>query len=384
MLQAVGIVSEYNPFHNGHLYMLKQAKQATGADVTVAIMSGNWLQRGEPAAYDKWQRTKAALQGGVDLVIELPEFSAVQPSHLFSKGAVDLAAKVKCQWLAFGAEHPQMDYQVLTDHQPENPADFKKFDRPYASVFQDFLFNETGIRLNQPNDILGFGYAKANAEAGNPLALVPIQRMGSQHDATRISHASRIASATAIRQAVIEHDLAAADRVVPTGTTTMLKNDQMLTWQDFWPFLRFELVENPIEKLHQIYQMTEGIEYRLKRAAIKAESFTEFLHLVKTKRYTYTRIQRLCTYVLLHAASHDMLQTATYVRLLGFNTMGQRYLNQIKGHLDVPLITKVTDDVVADTIQMDFRGGMLTQMINGLSQDYYRHPIIVRNPIIVE
>lgn len=377
MLQAVGIVSEYNPFHNGHLYMLEQAKQATGADVTVAIMSGNWLQRGEPAAYDKWQRAHAALLGGVDLVIELPLFSAVQPSHLFSKGAVDLAAKMKCRWLAFGAEHPEMDYQKLIDHQPKNPADFKRFDRPYASVFQDYLFEKTGIRLNQPNDVLGFGYAKANVEAGRPLSLVPIKRKGSQHDATQIDDASPIASATAIRQGVLKHDLKAADRVVPKGTMGMLEHDRMLTWQDFWPFLRFELVESPIEKLHQIYQMTEGIEYRLKRAAIKAESFTEFLHLVKTKRYTYTRIQRLCTYVLLHAVPSDMLQAPGYVRLLGFNAVGQRYLNQIKGDLDVPLITKITDDVVADTIQMDFRGGMLTQMINGLSQDYYRHPIIL-------
>lgn len=377
MLQAVGIISEYNPFHNGHSYMLNQAKEVTGADVSVALMSGNWLQRGEPAAYDKWQRTKAALLGGVDLVIELPLFSAVQPSHLFAKGAVDLAAQMKCRWLAFGAEHPQMDYQQLIDHQPENPESFKKFDRPYASIFQDYLYDQTGIRLNQPNDILGFGYAKANFDAGKPLQLVPLQRVGSQHDDVQIDHQGAIASASAIRQAIHDDDSGDLERVVPESTLAMIHHDRMMTWDNFWPFLRFELVENPVEKLHQIYQMTEGIEYRLKRAAIKAESFAEFLHLVKTKRYTYTRIQRLCTYVLLHAVSNDMLQTDGYVRLLGFNSKGQHYLNQIKGDLAVPLITKVNDDVVADTIQMDFRGGMLTQMINGQSQDFYRHPIII-------
>lgn len=377
MLHAVGIVSEYNPFHNGHLYMLNQAKKATGADVTIAMMSGNWLQRGEPAAYDKWQRTKAALLGGIDLVIELPLFSAVQPSHLFAKGAVDLAAQLKCRWLAFGAEHPQMDYQQLIDHQPEDPESFKKFDRPYASIFQDFLYDQTGIRLNQPNDILGFGYAKANYEAGKPLRLLPLQRIGSQHDDVQIGCQGAIASASAIRHAIRNDNSDDLKRVVPGSTLDMIQRDRMMTWDDFWPFLRFELVESSIERLHQIYQMTEGIEYRLKRAAIKAETFADFLHLVKTKRYTYTRIQRLCTYVLLHALSDDMLQTAGYVRLLGFNSNGQRYLNQIKGDLTVPLITKINDDVVADMIQMDFRGGMLIQMVNGESQDFYRHPIII-------
>ncbi len=153
MLRAVGIVSEYNPFHNGHRYMLSQAKQTTGADVSVAIMSGNWLQRGEPAAFDKWQRTRMALLGGVDLVVELPLFSAVQPSHLFSKGAVDLASHLKCDWLAFGAEHPSMDYQnsLITNRRIRRA--LSVLIRPYASIFQDYLFQRTGIRLNQPNDI---------------------------------------------------------------------------------------------------------------------------------------------------------------------------------------------------------------------------------------
>lgn len=377
MLQAVGIVSEYNPFHNGHLYMLNQAKKETSADVSVAIMSGNWLQRGEPAAFDKWQRTRSALLNGVDLVVELPLFSAVQPSHLFSKSAVGLAIQMRCKWLAFGAEHPDMNYQRLIDNQPEDKNNFKRFDKPYASIFQDYLFSKTGIRLNQPNDVLGFGYAKANFEAGSPLDLVPLQRIGSEHDDTQIELSASIASATAIRKAIRDHQGASIQKVAPRPTLEMIRNNQMMDWNDFWPFLRFELVENPVDKLHEIYQMTEGIEYRLKRAAIKANSFKEFLHLVKTKRYTYARIQRLCVYVLLHAAARDMLQTSGYIRLLGFNSTGQKYLNQIKGDLEWPLITKINDDVVADFIQMDFRGGMLTQMINGASQDFYRHPIII-------
>lgn len=377
MLQAVGIVSEYNPFHNGHLYLLNQAKQVTGADVSIAIMSGNWLQRGEPAAFDKWQRTRAALLSGVDLVVELPVVAAIQPSHIFSAGAVNLAATLGCQWLAFGAETPDMDYQRLISNQPQKDPSFKQFNRPYASIFQDYLFKKTGIRLNQPNDILAFGYANANDEAGSPLKLVPIKRVGSPHDDPEIKADSAFASASAIRRAIANHSLQTVQEVVPEPSMAMIKQQPMLTWDDFWPWLRFELVENPVNQLHSIYQMSEGIEFRLKRAAIKAESFTEFLHLVKTKRYTYTRIQRLCTYVLLHASSHDMRQSVGDVRVLGFNAKGRAYLSQVKHDLTLPLITKVNDQTVTDDIQMDFRSGMLIQMITGVSQDFYRHPIII-------
>lgn len=106
-LQAVGIIAEYNPFHNGHAYQVAQARKMTGADVVVAAMSGNWVQRGEPALMDKWQRAQAAIAGGVDLVVELPTASAVQPAHLFASGGVSLLAAMGCRWLVFGSEHPE-------------------------------------------------------------------------------------------------------------------------------------------------------------------------------------------------------------------------------------------------------------------------------------
>lgn len=379
MLSAVGIVSEYNPFHNGHLYQLQRAKQITGADIVVAVMSGNWLQRGEPAIYDKWERTRAAINNGVDIVIELPFFSAVQPSHIFSTGAVRLITAMNCRWLAFGAENPNIDYLKLIKNQPERDASFRQFDRPYASIFQDYLKKKTGIQLNQPNDILAFGYSNANFNLGSPLNLVPIQRIGSDHNQDKLSPSGLIASASAIRNAIHSDLVSEVNKFVPRSTFSMIQGQRPITWNDFWPLLRFELVEAPISQLHQIYQMTEGIEYRLKRCAIKADTFKTFLHLVKTKRYTYTRIQRLCTYVLLHATEAQMLNQPNYLRLLGFSKNGQVYLNQIKNKLKLPLITKINEEVVKNWLQMDFGAGMLFQMINNKSQDYYRHPLIIGN-----
>ncbi len=377
MLRALGIISEYDPFHNGHAYLLKSALRQTGADVSVAVMSGNWVQRGEPALFDKWSRSEAAIKGGINLVVELPFFSAVQPSHLFSQGAVRLVAGLKCHWLCFGAENPQFDYQKLIANQPNKSSEFKRFDQPYASIFQDYLKRRTGISLNQPNDILAFGYANANNNIGSPLELVPIKRVGQDHNDSSLDLNSNIASGGTIRSAIIKKDLLDVKKLVPQTSVKMIEEADQFTWHYFWPLLRYELIETPISELHRIYQMTEGIEYRLKKAAENAATFSDFLHLVKTKRYTFTRIQRLCCYVLVHAYEDDMQVLPSYVRVLAFDNLGQMYLNQVKGSLDFPLVTKVTDEIAKKELKLDVKAGMLFQMVNNQSQDFYKHPLIL-------
>lgn len=376
-MKAVAIVAEYNPFHNGHLYQLTQAKQQTQADVVIALMSGNWMQRGEPAIFDKWQRARAALNHGIDLVVELPFATAVQPANLFAMGAVCLASELNASYLSFGAENPTMDYQTLIDHQPDATV-FRRFDQTYATLYQQFLNESTGIKLNQPNDILAYSYANANHQLGNPIQLVPIQRLGSQHNDQDLNINRQISSATAIRKTIIKQQLQLLDLTVPKATLELIKDNQPLNWTQFWPLLRYELVETPINELHQIYQMTEGIEYRLKKAAEKATSFDEFVHLVKTKRYTYARIRRLCVYVLTHAYDTEVKKATDYARILGFTATGQRYLNQLKKEIAIPMITKMTDDLSRGMMALDYRAGMLIQLINNQPQDFYQRPIMIK------
>lgn len=376
-MKAVAIVAEYNPFHNGHLYQLTQAKQQTQADVVIALMSGNWMQRGEPAIFDKWQRARAALNHGIDLVVELPFATAVQPANLFAMGAVRLASELNASYLSFGAENPTMDYQTLIDHQPDATV-FRRFDQTYATLYQQFLNESTGIKLNQPNDILAYSYANANHQLGNPIQLVPIQRLGSQHNDQDLNINRQISSATAIRKTIIKQQLQLLDLTVPKATLELIKDNQPLNWTQFWPLLRYELVETPINELHQIYQMTEGIEYRLKKAAEKATSFDEFVHLVKTKRYTYARIRRLCVYVLTHAYDTEVKKATDYARILGFTATGQRYLNQLKKEIAIPMITKMTDDLSRGMMALDYRAGMLIQLINNQPQDFYQRPIMIK------
>ncbi|MBS0946130.1 hypothetical protein LBR_06570 [Levilactobacillus brevis] len=374
-LRAAGIVAEYNPFHNGHAYQIAQARQKTGADVIVAAMSGNWVQRGEPAIMDKWQRTEAALAGGVDLVVELSGAAALQPAHLFAQGAIAVLATLKCQWLVFGTEHPDMDYDCLMAHLPSDPVIFKRFDQTYASLFQGYLREQTGITLSAANDILGFFYAVANQQQGQPLQLVPLARRGSQHNDTAVMQGTNYASATAIRAASLAGDWATVQPVVPAKTLALLQQESLISWADFWPLLRYQLISAPVTDMRQRYQITEGVEYRLKRAALEATTFADFMRIVKTKRYTYTRLQRQAAYLLLQALPEEMRPQPQYLRVLGYSKQGQAYLHQIKKHVVLPLVSRANRDWQKGVGALDDRLGALRTLVTGIPQDYGRIPI---------
>lgn len=374
-LRAAGIVAEYNPFHNGHAYQIAQARKKTGADVIVAAMSGNWVQRGEPAMMDKWQRTEAALAGGVDLVVELSGAAALQPAHLFAQGAIAVLATLKCQWLVFGTEHPDMDYDCLMAHLPSDPVIFKRFDQTYASLFQGYLREQTGITLSAANDILGFFYAVANQQQGQPLQLVPLARRGSQHNDTAVMQGTNYASATAIRAASLAGDWATVQPVVPAKTLALLQQESLISWADFWPLLRYQLISAPVTDMRQRYQITEGVEYRLKRAALEATTFADFMRIVKTKRYTYTRLQRQAAYLLLQALPEEMRPQPQYLRVLGYSKQGQAYLHQIKKHVALPLVSRANRDWQKGVGALDDRLGALRTLVTGIPQDYGRIPI---------
>ncbi|WP_268920370.1 nucleotidyltransferase [Secundilactobacillus silagei] len=374
----LGIVAEYNPFHNGHAYQLDQAQKRADADVTVVVMSGNWMQRGEPALLDKWQRTKLALSAGVDLVIELPFQFAVQPADLFAKGAVLLLSQLGCTSLAFGAEHPQLNFAKLVANQPAHAAShFKRFDETYPTLFNDYLQLQTGLDLRASNDILGFSYVAANQQLKQPLEILPIKRQGSAHQETAIDTDATIASGAAIRQAIKNGQQSAVDQMVSPATATALREDQQVTWDDFWPYLRYQILSTSLADLHEIYQMSEGIEYRLKQAALTSPNFEQFLRDAKTKRFTYARLQRLCVYILLQVNRVELPTEVRYARVLGFNSVGQQHLSQLKKRSELPLISRVSDDWINGPYRLDYQAGLLRQMVSGIDQDRLRHAVIV-------
>ncbi|USS86737.1 nucleotidyltransferase [Fructilactobacillus cliffordii] len=377
---AVAIIAEYVPFHNGHVFQLQQAQQRTQADVTVAIMSGNWTQRGEPAIFDKWTRTKMALASGIDLVVELPAVAAVQPAHLFAQNAIELVQALDCDYLAFGCEHAEWDFNQFTQQQVQpSGTEFADHHRSFPEAFQQALQRELEIELTEPNDTLGFWYAQAVAAHNASLQLVPIKRRVSGHQEQDL-HAT-ISSGTAIRKALLAQNRNYLTSV-PAATAQLMATAQPVTWEQYWPYLKYAISSHSLAELRNAYQMTEGLEHRIKRAAVAAHSFTEFLELIKTKRYTYPRLQRLCTYILLNYQTTAVAAYQPVLRILGMSTAGQGYLHELKKQLPMPLITTVTKSFLENELQLENRAGLITEMVTGVVQD--RRRSVIRTEAIKE
>ncbi|MGX7195336.1 nucleotidyltransferase [Enterococcus olivae] len=348
-MRACGIIVEYNPFHNGHKYHAESARKQSGADVVIAVMSGNFLQRGEPAVIDKWARAKEALQNGVDLVIELPVHWSLQSADYFARGGILLLQALQCDSYCFGTDASDaFDYQAFGDFVTNNQRvinqTFQQLDDPAMTYAQKMteVFRQVYPKLilqeDQPNHVLALSYAQENAKFSRPMRAIPVKRVGAEYHSTTINEG--IASATAIRRAVARGER--IESVVPMQTKKDLENYQ-ITWENYWPLLKYRILSSTVEELQEIYQMVEGLEYRLKQLIHEAESFTEFVDSVKTKRYTQTRIQRLLSYVLLNikTAEIEAAWQKNFLHVLGFNEKGQQYLKEKKPDFQLPWISKI-------------------------------------------
>ncbi len=401
-MRATGVVVEHNPFHNGHLYHIKESRKNTGADVVIAVMSGNFLQRGEPALVDKWSRTKMALQGGVDIVIELPYVFATAQASDFAKGSIALLEAAGCTDFCFGSEQGSIEpfintYDLITSQQESYQQSINQFMKTGMSypkalneAYADLIkgYNQPFVDLSQPNNILGYHYIEAAYHLQASIQPVTIQRIVSgYHD--DVLPGQSIASATGIRK-VIFNDQGISD-LTPLLPKASLQNivewqsniGSFGSWQHFYPYLRFQIIRSSIEQLASYAEVTEGIEYLLKEAAQKSNTFETFMEVVKSKRYTWTRIQRMLTHIYTGFTWDDLKQASspTYLRLLGMTEMGQRYLNEHKKNLSLPLVSRVgavKDSMLSHDIKATdlYTLGIQSHAFNQpIGRDYRQPPI---------
>lgn len=388
-MKAVGIIAEYNPFHNGHAYHLQEAKRVTGADVAVVVMSGNFVQRGEPAILDKWERTKLALHNGADLMVELPVFDAVQPGHLFAQGAVQILAALGVHDLVFGSELPDVDFMDFAKKAAaiESEGQFTDRTQTFASAYAAQLEEKTGFKLEDPNDILAFSYAKAVLASDVEMDLHPIARKQAAYHDQLIDEAQDIASASSIRLALHKGKWEKVEKVVPADTLKALKEKPTSLGfeKPFFDLLRYRLLTDTVGQLGQVYQMAEGLEYRLVGVATAKEapqSYQSFIRAVKSKRYTFARMQRTMLYTLLNIKV-DQMQAAmadSYIRLLGFTDEGQAYLSEVKRRARLPIISRVDQGLAKANLRLDYKAGLVWQLLAGQAasqegQDLARRPI---------
>lgn len=336
-MDAIGIIVEYNPLHNGHLYHLQQAKQRYPQAVVIAVMSGNFLQRGEPALLDKWTRTQLALAAGIDLVIELPYAHAVQKADQFAWHSVKSLATLQVNALVFGSEVGEIPAFELAWEQYQTFATNEKI-RPLQLSQSLFELTHNPV-FASPNNTLGFWYLAAQKQLAPQMQLQTIARKAAAYHDDAFH--GTIASATAIRKGLISGWDCQA--VVPSYTLAALEQTKHVSWEDYYPQLRHLLLTTPLQRLATFGLVSEGLEHRLFKAACQAESFADFITRVKTKRYSLTHLQRVCTHILTQTtqAELDAAQTQHHLRLLGASSKGFAYLKSLRASLATPIITNL-------------------------------------------
>jgi predicted nucleotidyltransferase len=395
-MRVAGLVVEYNPFHNGHLYHLQETQKKIMPALVIAVMSGNFLQRGEPALISKWRRTKLALEAGIDIVIELPYAYATQRAQIFAWGAVSLLDDLGVTDLCFGSENGDITPFYNTLHQVKENQDlhahylktYLKEGHSYPKA-ESLAFQALGldlretIDLSQPNNILGYHYIEAIEKLGGRIKGHTIIRTETGYHDPNLPQSS-IASATAIRKHLRSkpNDWETITRYLPSYTAATLfeaaKNHELRGWEDYFPFLKYRLITDPTDALRHIYEAEEGLENRMKRYVGEATTFNTFMNALKTKRYTWTRLQRLLTHTLTHATKEEMhaaslLERPGYLRLLGMSKKGQAYLNQIKGHLRIPIISRLGQEKdLPSSLKRDLIAAKCYQLIPTREADDYR------------
>ena len=348
----VAIISEYNPFHNGHAYQVAQIRKKFDAKI-ISVMSGSFTQRGTPALLDKWTRARLAVTGGCDLVIELPFSSAVRSAQDFARGAIRLIYKLGIvNAISFGAEISDLNLlqRAAKLFDDKNfPAQIKsEMSRgiSYAAAVTKILSTALNVDekiFRRSNTILAVEYLRALPKNIQPLL---IQRVGADYnDATLTENFS---SATAIRQAVYEENpnWQKISQAVNESTLAELKAAKSSGLVDesflFRPLLTKLLTTSP-ENLREIYGMREGLEFRLISAAKSAKTFDELLNAVTERRYPVSRIKRLFLYTLMNLTTKKIfeLEGGDFVRVLAFNDDGRALLKKIRQESTLPIVTKV-------------------------------------------
>ncbi len=365
-MKAVGIVVEYNPFHNGHLYHATLSKAQTQSDLVIAVMSGNFLQRGEPALIDKWTRTKMAIENGIDIVFELPYEQATANASSFASGAIQLLDAAGCTSYCFGSENGeiapftatlsriasvQVQYdEIIRESVKEGTSYAKALNQAYSKLVRSSSNEQETVNLSLPNNILGYHYMEAAKHIGSSMKPATLSRLGAgYHD--DITPGAPIASATGIRKEFFEsQEIENIRQFVPHATYKALINwlatrGHFGSWNRFYPILRFQILRDGPERLSTIADISEGIENLLYKAAKKAETFQEFMEIVKSKRYTWTRIQRMLTHIFTGFTYEDRssMQTPDHLRLLGMTQVGQAYLKEMKDELKLPVVSRLAN-----------------------------------------
>lgn len=376
---AVGIICEYNPFHNGHLYHLNKVKELANGEEIILILGGNFLQRGNLSIINKYDKTKIALEYGINLVVELPFQYATQSSDLFAKGAISILKKLKCNKLIFGSESANIElFKQLAKIQLNDKEYNKRIKRylkdglNYPTALSRALKDFSNFTIIEPNDILALSYIKEIISQNVDIVPLTIKRTNNYHD-TELNN--EISSATSIRKAIKE--LKDIKNYVPNITLEYLKKEN---WENnYFNFLKYKIITEK-NNLNKYQTVDEGIENRILKGIYNSNNLEELINIVKTKRYTYNKINRMFTHILCSFTKEDAKNNKDlkYIRILGFDNIGKKYLNSIKKECDVPIITNIKKENV-DLLSIEIKCDSIYNLIMNEEFELFKQKPIIKN-----
>ena len=363
MNKVLSVVAEFNPFHNGHLYHVTESKKQTGCNYAIAIMNGNFTQRGEPSIVDKWSKAQMALCNGFDLVLELPTIYGISSAENFAEGAIKLANSLGIvDVLSFGSEEGNLsNLNSLASLFLDEPAEYvsllrqelnQGFSFPAARerAVISYLDLKGDIRniLSSPNNILGIEYLKALKKFSSNIEPFTIPRIFSNYNSLEINRS--FASSSAIRHLISSGCIEKLSSIMPVKSYSVLcsclqNGNFVLSLSAYEKIILYSLRTMSLEAISNIPEVSEGLEIVLKNASDSCNTISMLLASCKSKRFTLTRLQRILLYILLGITKKDMEFSKTvipYVRVLGMNSQGQKLISQIcKSNPSLAVITSL-------------------------------------------
>ncbi|MDR3598234.1 nucleotidyltransferase [Clostridium sp.] len=396
-----GIITEYNPFHKGHEYHLKKARHDTNADGIVCVMSGNFMQRGIPAIIDKWKRAEMAIKNGVDLVLELPLVYSISSAEHFAFGGISLLNSLGIiDNLYFGSEEGNINIlKEIAEILVSEPLKYKNllknnlnsglpFHTSRANALNDYLNDNKVLDvLANSNNILGIEYIKALLVLNSSIIPKTLRREGASYNDINLT--PTFSSATSIRKHLKENSLSELIDALPKASYDILDNLFTLNYpfifeDNMFEYIKYKLFTNN-RSLLNLPDVSEGLENKILREILHANSFDELILNSKSKRYTYTRISRILAQCFLNLEDFNLSDlskaSAPYIRVLAFNSIGRNILKDIKTKSNRNIITKVPKNNLCDHMKIDILGtkaySLLNPKVNPMD-DYLKSPFILK------
>jgi predicted nucleotidyltransferase len=362
-LKVLGIITEYNPMHNGHIYHIQKSKELTSSDYVVLVMSGSFTQTGNISTLDKFTKAEIATEYGVDLVIELPTIYATASSEYFAMGAVSLLNDlgiVNC--ICFGSECNDINIldsisTKLIENESNIWEDIKlqeknnTFAKSRSIVLSKYLEEDEIKEIAKPNNILGIEYIKSLKKLKSNITPYLIKRCSSDYNENILNHNNlNFTSATSIRNAIKNNDIESINNYIPKSVYDKLISSNILLNNDIFNILKYRIISMSSDQISNIHEVTEGLENRLIKNISTAQNYDELVNIMKSKRYIENKIKRILINILLQIYKENFkditLSRANYAHILAMSINGSTLLSGLSKSCKIPVFTSISDTLI--------------------------------------